>query len=364
MDNGSNPKRNINEGGIRMFKGFHRNHFVSVICAIIAVGLLSTTVLGANEKIVLRLGAQCPATDESPEHKALLTFKRFVEAESGGRVEIKYYPASQLGYEREMLEAVKMGTLDMTMIAEGPISGFYPTVYVLSIPYLFSDSAVAWKVLDGPFGQELAEDMREKMGVMVLGYGENGFRHFTNNQRRVTKLEDLKGLKIRVMESPLYIELVRALGALPTPMSGGGELYNAMQQKVVDGQENPLDQIYTFRFYEVQKYVVIDGHTYSPHFLLINENRFNSLPKEVQTILKHGGHVFSAAERGMKRELDLRSKELLEEKGMIVDALSEEEKARFREATQGPVIEWMESKVDRVWIDKALKAAEEVEANF
>lgn len=347
-----------------MFKGFNRNRVISVVCAIIAMGLLSTTVLGASNKIVLRLGAQCPATDVCPEHNALLTFKRFVEAESGGNVEIKYYPASQLGYEREMMEAVKMGTLDMTMVAEGPISGFYPTVYVLSIPYLFSNSAVAWKTLDGPFGQELAEDMRKKMGVINLGYGENGFRHFTNNQRRVTRLEDLKGLKIRVMESPLYIELVKALGALPTPMSGGGELYNAMQQKVVDGQENPLDQIYTFRFYEVQKYAVMDGHTYSPHFLFINEKKFNSLPKEVQTLLKQGGYLFSAAERGMKRELDLRSKELLEEKGMIVDGLSEAEKAKFREATQGPVIKWMETKVDRVWIDKALKAAEEVEASF
>lgn len=337
--------------------------FVVVLLTLLVLAGLTTTAYGAD-KIVLRLGAQCPATAESPEHNSLLTFKRFVEAESGGRVEVKYYPGAQLGYEREMFEAVKMGSLDMCMIAEGPISGFFPDIYVLSIPYLFSSSPVAWKVLDGPFGNELTEAMRQKMGVLNLGYGENGFRHFTNSVRRIRTLEDLKGLKIRVMESPLYIELVKALGALPTPMAGGGELYNAMQQKVVDGQENPLDQIYTFRFYEVQKYATTDGHTYSVHFLFINEKKFNSLPKDIQAILKRGGYVWAVTERGLKRELDLRSKELLEEKGMIVDALSDQEKAKFRKAAQEPVIRWLEGKAQRVWIDKILQAAEQAESTF
>ena len=153
----------------------------------------------------------------------------------------------------------------MCMVS-GAIAGYFKPAMVLDIPYLFSSAPVAWKVLDGKFGDELAAALLDKTGMRVLAYGETGFRNFTNSKRPIKSPEDLKGLKIRVMETPLYITLVKALGAAPTPIAWT-ETYTSLQQGVVDGQENPVSVIIQAKFAEVQKYLTLDGHTYGADFL-------------------------------------------------------------------------------------------------
>jgi TRAP-type C4-dicarboxylate transport system substrate-binding protein len=153
----------------------------------------------------------------SKKGAAGVTFKNLVEAETGGEVSVKLFPSGQLGNERELIEGTKLGSIQMSMVSAA-IAGFYKEAQVLDIPYLFSSGPVAWKVMDGPFGKELADDCLKKTGMRVLAYGETGFRNFTNSSRPIKSPADMKGMKIRVMESPVYVNMVKGLGAAPTPI--------------------------------------------------------------------------------------------------------------------------------------------------
>jgi TRAP-type transport system periplasmic protein len=234
---------------------------------------------------------------------------------------------------------------------------------LLDIPYLFSSSPAAWRAMDGWFGKELADDMLRETGLRNLFFGETGFRNFTSSARPIKSPADLRGLKIRVMESPIYITLVKSLGAAATPMPGS-EMYTAMQQKVVDGQENPVSVIVQYKMYEVQKYVCLDGHTYGCDFWVINEKFFQTLPKETQAIVKQGAILAGTVNRGMQTLLSVMGLATLKEKGMEIYAPTPKEKAMFREASQKPVLEYIEKQVGKTWVEKVLKAAKEAEASL
>jgi len=265
--------------------------FTSIFIGLVLVLAFSGFVSAST--YVIKLSHQSPATSDAAEHLASLAMINYINKHSGGQLEVKYFPGAQLGFEREVMESVQQGTVEMNFLAEGPLSGFFKPFYVFSIPYLFKDVTIAWKVLDGPFGDEFAEEFLKATGTRILAFGENGFRDFSNSVRPIEKVEDMKGLQIRVMESQIYQKLVASLGANPTPMPGGGELYSAMQQKVVDGQENPLDQIYSYRMYEVQKYVTTDHHTYSLAVLIINNKFYESLPEHLKVVVQEAADVWS-----------------------------------------------------------------------
>jgi TRAP-type transport system periplasmic protein len=287
-------------------------------------------------------------------------FKQLVEVETGGTVEVKLFPAGQLGGEREIAEATKLGTIQMCMIS-GPLANFFKEAQVLDIPYLFSSYPVAWKVMDGWFGKEMAEECLKKTGMRILAYDQVGFRNFTNSARPIKTPADLKGLKIRVMESPVYLALVRSLGASPTPIPWT-ETYTALQQKVTDGQENPVTSIKFAKLYEVQKYLTLDGHTYGVSFILMNEKFFQSLPKDTQAIVKNVAVSASICSRGIDTIDSTLGTQFLKEKGMEIYSPTAKEKAMFREASQKPVIDYLEKQVGRTWIDKVMKAVKEAEA--
>jgi len=286
--------------------------------------------------------------------------KNIIEAETGGAVEVKVFPASQLGGERELIEGTKIGTIQMCMVSAA-ISGFYKEAQVLDIPYLFSNAPIAWKVMDGWFGKEMAEDCLKKTGMRVLGYGETGFRNFTNSTRPIKSPADMKGLKIRVMESPVYVNMVKALGAAPTPIAWP-ETYTALQQKVVDGQENPIATIVFAKLYEVQKYITLDGHSYGVDFLLINEKFYQGLPKDVQQVIKAAGINAGLCGKGLQQLNSAIGLAQLKEKGMEVYSPNPKERAMFREAAQKPVIDYIEKQIGKTWIDKLIKAVKEAEA--
>ena len=182
---------------------------------------------------------------------------------------MQLFPAAQLGSERDMVEGLQLGSLEMTLTSTGPLGNFVPQVKLFNLPFLFKDSKSCYGVLDGEIGTQIA-DRFPKVGIRSLGWFENGFRNITNSKIAIEKPEDAKGIKIRVMEDDVFILTMKALGASPLPMAFG-ELYTALEQKTVDAQENPLAVIHSSRFFEVQKYLAMTGHFYSPAMLLISE---------------------------------------------------------------------------------------------
>src|SRR5947207_5709987 len=206
---------------------------------------------------------------------AIDTFAREVEKRTNGRYKIQNFYAGALGAERESIEGVQLGTLDLTMTSTGPVPNFVPDVAILDIPFLFRDYAHARAVLDGPIGQDLLKKFDAK-GIKALAWGENGFRHMTNNKHPVNTPDDLKGLKMRTMENPIHIEAYRQFGILPTPMAFT-EVFTALQQGTVDGQENPLSVITAAKLEQVQKYLSLTGHVYSPALILMSKAQWDKL---------------------------------------------------------------------------------------
>jgi TRAP-type transport system periplasmic protein len=333
---------------------------ISILVLAVAVTFLFTGPQGWAQQYTIKLSHGQPPVEEENIHQAVNLFKKFAEQRSGGRIKVEIYPANQLGKEREQFEGLQQGTIEMCMIAEGPIAGFFPEVRVLGIPYLFSNEAVAHKALDSAFGSALFEEMRKKTRVRALGIGENGFRNFTNRVRPIKSPDDMKGLKIRTMENPAHMAMVRALGASPTPIAWG-EVYMALQQGVVDGQENPVSVIEVAKFYEVQKYLTLDGHVYSILPILISDKFYNSLPADLRSIVRDGGYLMAGISRAWNMRHVFNGVKILQDKGMIAYTPTEKELQMFRDRTQKPVIDFIQTKVDKKWIDMALKAAKDAE---
>lgn len=330
----------------------------------LVVGLFCLTFVAASTlaaPIEIKLAHGDPADVYTSKKAAgAAVFKGLMEAQTGGAVEVKIFPAGQLGGEREIAEGVRLGTIQFGMLS-GPLASFYREAMVLDIPYLFSSYVGAWHVMDGWFGKEMAGDCLKKTGLRILGYDQVGFRNFTNSKHPIKTPADCKGLKFRVMETPVYMTLIRALGATPTPISWT-ETYTALQQKVVDGHENPVSPIVHNKIYEVQKYYTLDGHTYGVSFMLMNEKFFQSLSKEIQTMVVKNAATAVTVSRGIDTMTSTLGLQFLKEKGMEIYSPTEKEIAMFREATQKPVIEYLEKQVGRTWIDKVLRAVKEAEA--
>ncbi|HMA31610.1 MAG TPA: TRAP transporter substrate-binding protein [Casimicrobiaceae bacterium] len=216
-----------------------------------------------------------PLARDSSYGVAVDTFAREVEKRTNGRYRIQNFYAAALGSERDSIEALQLGTLDLTMTSTGPVPNFVPEVAIFDIPFLFRDYAQARAVLDGPIGREMLAKFEPK-GIEALAWGENGFRNMTNNRHPIRTPEDLKGLKMRTMENPIHIEAYRALGILPTPMAFT-EVFTALQQGTVDGEENPLSVIMSAKLYQVQKYLTLTGHVYSPALILMSKAKWDRL---------------------------------------------------------------------------------------
>ncbi len=311
--------------------------------------------------ITIKFAHGMPPDEEEALHRGVVVFKKMVEQKTAGKVKVELYPANQLGKEREQFEGVKLGTIEMCMIAEGPMAGFLPEIMVVGIPYLYANEVTAWRSLDGPFGKALFEEMRKKTGVRALGIGENGFRNFTNRVRAIKSPDDMKGLKIRTMENPAHMAMVRALGASATPIAWG-EVYMALQQGVVDGQENPVSVIEAMKFNEVQKYLTLDGHVYSILPILINDKFFMSLPPDIQKTIADIARTATTVQRGQNVKKVYDGVKSLQDKGMEVYSPTEKELKMFREKSQKPVLEFLDKtftdkKIDKKWIDMAIKSA-------
>jgi tripartite ATP-independent transporter DctP family solute receptor len=267
-----------------------------------------------DKPVILKLGhAVAPV---HPYHLGALKFAELVAQRTGNKVKIEVYPSTQLGNERDMIEGLQLGTIDLVVTSTGPVGGFVPKMFVVDLPFLFRDRQHAYRVLDGPIGQQLLGALSAK-GIKGLAFWENGFRHITNNVRPIEKPEDLKGIKIRTMENKVHLASFRAFGASPTPMAWS-EVYTALQQKIIDGQENPIAIIHDHKLFEVQKYLALTGHFYSPSLLLISAKTFEALPQSVRKIMIDTAAECATYERNLLRDSEAKQLAELKAKGMQV----------------------------------------------
>jgi tripartite ATP-independent transporter DctP family solute receptor len=246
---------------------------------------------------------------------------------------------------------VQLGTLDLTMTSTGPVPNFVPEVAILDIPFLFRDYAQARSVLDGPIGQDLLQKFQPK-GIVALAWGENGFRHMTNSKRPVNAPEDLKGLKMRTMENPIHIQAYKQFGILPTPMAFT-EVFTALQQGTVDGQENPLSVISAAKFDQVQKYITLTGHVYSPALILMSKAKWDALaPADKQAFSEAAKEAVKA---NRARIDDDERKVVAELKAHGMSVVENVDKAKFQ-ATLAPTFVEFGKKFGQDNIDKIKNA--------
>jgi tripartite ATP-independent transporter DctP family solute receptor len=326
--------------------------------------LLILPAVGWAAPKVIKYSHFQPAKLDQPKHAAALAFKNYVEANTKGSVKVEIYPASQLGDGPTVLEGLKLGTIEMAVVHDGPISGVYKPFMVFAMPYLFDDQEMAWTVVDGPFFKDMAEDMRQKTGIRMFALADNGIRNFTNNKRPITSPNDMKGMKIRVMTGPIWSKLVEPLGASPSPVPWP-ELPAALQQGVVDGQENGVTNILAASLYQNQKYISLDGHVYSWHAYLMNDRFFKSLSPEEQKVVVRGVEIVKIIHRGMTAAQDMNAPAILGSVGMEVQLLSPEQVAAFRNKSQPVVKAWIEEQIGPEWVNKLFKSIDDYKkANY
>lgn len=287
----------------------------------------------------------------SPKHAAALAFEGCVETKTAGGIDVQVYPASQLGNGGEVIEALQLGSIQMGVVHDGPISGVYKPFSVLALPYLFDDQAMAWAVMDGAFGDALFEDMREKTGIRVFAVADNGVRNFTNSKTPVATPEDMSGLKMRVMTAPVWVKLVESLGAAATPVPWP-ELPGALQQGVVDGQENGVTNILNASLYQHQKYVSLDGHVFSWHAYMMSDAFYGTLSDAEKTAVGQCVEIAKVIHRGMTAAQDANAATILAEKGMEVVPVTPENKAKFRALAQPAVREFIVGEIGEEWPDR------------
>ncbi|MDR3176666.1 MAG: DctP family TRAP transporter solute-binding subunit [Desulfovibrio sp.] len=270
-----------------------------LLCCTAAALLLFATSAFAAPQITLKLGHI--ADPQNPYAQGAVKFADLVKEKTNGTVEIQVFPSSQLGNQRDLVEGLTFGTVDLTMTSTAVFGNFVPEMGVFDLPFIFRDIAHTYKVLD-TIGMEVAKK-GEVRGIRTLGMMENGVRHMTNSRLPIKSPADMKGLKVRVMEQPVYIEMMKLLGASPTPMAFG-EIYTALQKGVIDGQENPLAHIWTSRFFEVQKYISLTGHTYSAEPLLISLIAWKKLSPDQQKAVEEAAAQSVGWQRNLCRGLD------------------------------------------------------------
>ena len=239
-----------------------------------------------------------------------------VEKGTQGRYKCQHFPSSALGGEREMIEAVQLGTLDLVNSSTGPVGNFVPEVKIVDIPFLFRDYDHARHVMDGPIGQEILGKFPAK-GLVALAWTENGFRHMTNNKRPIVKPADAAGLKMRTMENKVHMDGYRTFGIQPTPMAFP-EVFGALQQGTVDGQENPIPVILASKFSQVQKHLSLTGHVYSPALLLTSPRLMNKLSEADKKVFYEAAKKATVAQRKKVNEDEANGIAQLEKEGMTV----------------------------------------------
>lgn len=296
--------------------------------SLVACGKENKSADSSGEQIVIKYGMISSETHTT--YLAAEKFAKDVAEKTNNRIKIEIYPNGQLGGDVQLTESVSSGVVQMALPATTVLTSFNDIWGVLDMPYLFNDSAKAFAALDGKVGEAL-DPYFEEINSINLGYEFNGVRNLTNNLRPINTPDDLKGIKLRVMESPVFIDTFKALGTNPTPMSFN-ELFTGLQQGTVDGQENPVSLIYESKFYEVQKYFSETKHCYNFCPVIINKAFFESLSEEDQKIMKDSAKEWLV---DWQREQEVSGNDdyikKLEDTGVVCNSISDDNLQLFKD---------------------------------
>jgi len=306
-----------------------------VLAVLIGVALIFSSFAVCEAKTIVKYGHVGPPIH--PQHHGAVAFAKYVTEKTKGELEVQVFPLGQLGGERSMTEQVQSGTLHMTAVTASVLANFVPEMGIIELPFIYPNRTVAYNVLDDKDVKGRFAKLCDPKGFVFIGYTENEFRDMTNSKRPIKKPEDLKGLKIRVIEGPIFIDTFKTLGANPTPMPFP-EIYNALQQKVIDGQDNPLFTSILMKFTEVNKFATVTHHILTECPVVVNKKFWNSLTPEQQKIFREAAEVQVKTNRdgNAKGRADAMAK--AKAQGVDVYVLTDADRAVFKKAVQ-PVLD-------------------------
>jgi len=304
---------------------------LKTLVAALAVAAFGTAVQAQEKTIKF-------ATQNPKGHPIVMGMEKFaeiVQAKTGGKIKVNLFPGGTLGSDQANVSAIQGGTLEMASMNSGIFASQVKEFAIYDFPFLFNNEKEAEAIIDGPIGKQLHDKLQDK-GMVGLAYFELGFRNITNSKRPITKAEDLEGLKLRVIPNPINVDWVRALGANPTPLPFP-EVYGALEQKAIDGQENPISVIAANKFWEVQKHMAITNHQYNPQSVIMSKKVWDSLSAADRKIIDDAADDAAQAQRTAARAAVAANLELLKKNGMAVTQFSPAEVAKLREKMK-PVI--------------------------
>jgi tripartite ATP-independent transporter DctP family solute receptor len=311
----------------------------------------------AQGKVQLRfsVGANDHPTDGMAV--GIKAMKDYIEFKSNGQIEVRLF-WNTMGGSLQVTEAVKNGTLDFALTDDSVLGSFHKPMQAFQIPYLFPSSAVAWEFMNGRFMKEMTEEMRKATGIRTLALSENGFRNLTNSRRPIKTPDDMKGLKMRTMQSQVYVAFMQSLGAAATPIAWP-ETMPALKTNVVDGQENASTTVWDAKIYEVQKFMSVNEHIYGMHLIIFNDAKFNSLSPDHQKIIQEGARLHAQTANSRKAFDAMAATENIRKAGVEVHVNTPTEKELFRKASQQAVVDFIATQAGKDVVDKVLAAAEE-----
>jgi TRAP-type transport system periplasmic protein len=324
-----------------------RKTFTRSLLAAAAIVVLPLAAQAQAVKITLGHGA----APGNPRHEASVKFAEVLKAKTNGRIEVQVAPSAQLGDDAAMVTALRTGALDMSANSQGAVANAVPEYNAFGMPFLFATPAAAFKLLDGPLGKELADRSAEK-GMVLLGTWDNGIRHMTNSKRPISKVEDMKGLKMRVPPDATLVDIMKSVGAEAQQIRFA-ELYVALQQGVVDGQENPLVNIHASKLYEVQKHLALTSHQFQMTPLLMSKRTWDRLSDADKKAVQEAASEATALQRKLSQEADDRLLADLKSKGVQVTT---PDRAAFEKATSEVDDKWMASNIGP-YVKKVIAAA-------
>ncbi len=300
---------------------------------VLAAALALAGIASAQEKTI-------KFTTQNPKgHPLVMGMEKFaelVQAKSGGKIKVNLFPGGVLGGDAQVVSAMQGGTVEMASMNSGILASQVKDFELFDLPFIFANSKEADAVVDGPFGKKMHAKLEAK-GLVGLTFWELGFRQITNSKRAITKVDDIAGLKLRVIPNAINLDWTKALGANPTPLAFP-EVYSAMEQGAIDGQENPLSVIAANKFYEVQKYVTLTNHQYNPQSVLISKKFWDTLSAAEKKIISDAAAESTVYQRQQARDQANTALEAVKKGGMQVSELSPAELAKFREKMK-PVVE-------------------------
>lgn len=335
-----------------------KRQFLAASCAALAAVAFSASAFAQVKERTIKFAMQNSAG--SAQYDAAVRFADIVKAKSGGKIKVNVFGGGTLGKDTAVVSAMQGGTVDMCVMNSSLLAGVVKEMAVYDFPFVFGTEQEAYTVVDGAFGKKL-HAMLEPKGLVGLSYWELGFRHFHNSKRPIAKFEDLQGLKIRVIETPIYVDFMRAMGANPVPLPYP-ELYGALEQGAVDGGTQPVINMTNAKLYEVQKYFSLTGHMYNPQSVIYSKKIWDSFSAEEKKLLQDAADEARDYQRKISRERNAAGLAELKAKGMLINELPAADRAKIKEKAQ-PVVDKYTKQIGEPLVNELYAAVDKARAS-